>query len=159
MEFAMNARGRTLRLMTPASDPSAGGRVMSSGLITDQHGNQRARERDTLRDLDGAERVAALPLARMVALAPGAQGEEEPSYVFIAWSPDAIECACPGSALWRAVLAQYLAKGAQRGLPRSTDDGDAPIREAVMRDLRRFPSLDVWLRWRDHDRSVPERRR
>jgi hypothetical protein len=136
---------------------------MSRAAPTRQHGNQHGPQRATLRELDGAERISDLPLARTIALAPGLppglrDGDEGPTYAVIVWWPGAVECPCPGSALWRAVLEQFLENEALYPTTDASSLHDNPVRAAVIADLQRFPSLEAWLRWRDHDRTVPERR-
>jgi hypothetical protein len=105
-------------------------------------------EQEILRRLDGVERAALLPYANLVAIAPGPDAEE-PVYVFIEWSPDAIERPYPGSAVWRAALERYLAH------PRDDDPTFRALAPIVQACLQRFPSLDAWIRWSDHERLRP----
>lgn len=76
--------------------------------IIEQRGEHQ-KEREQRDALEGIERIALLPLARHVALVPGATAHEPP-YVFIEWAPGAIERPYPGTAIWRAVLSRYLAE-------------------------------------------------
>lgn len=116
---------------------------------------------DDRRLLDGTDRVPLLSLAQAVAIAPGesaAPGPSggDPTFVFIVWCPGVIERPHPGSAIWRAALERFLAS---HGTSPACDDGGVaesdPVRHAVAADLERFPSLEAWLDWRDHDRMVP----
>lgn len=111
--------------------------------------SQYEREQDVLRQYDGAERVSLLSSAEFVAVAPGATGEE-PVYVFVEWAPQIVERPYPGSAIWRAVIERYLAQ------PRCGDPAFRVLRPIVEDCLRRFPSLDTWLRWANHERVIPE---
>jgi hypothetical protein len=109
-------------------------------------------EHDVLQRYDGVERVALLSLAEFVAIAPGTTGDE-PVYVFIEWAPQMVERPYPGSAIWRAAIERYLAQ------PRDGDPTYQALRPVVEDCLRRFPSLDAWLRWANRERVVPETRR
>jgi|GEM_PF-3060821 len=105
-------------------------------------------EREYLRQLEGVERVALLPYASHVAIAPGTSAEEPP-YVFIEWAPGGVERPYPGTTIWRAVLERYLTE------PHDQDPASAALRQIVAESLRRFSSLDAWLRWVDHERLAP----
>lgn len=95
------------------------------------------------REVEGETRVPLLPLAYALAWAPPApstdEADEEPLYVWIEWAPDLMERPYPGSALWRAALERIAAR--------------VPAASPLVEDaLRRFPTLESWLRWQDHDR-------
>jgi hypothetical protein len=105
-------------------------------------------ESEVLRRLDGVERVALLPYARLVAIAPG-RDVQQPVYVFIEWVPGLIERPYPGSAIWRAALEHYLAQ------PRDGDPTFAALAPIVRACLERFPSLEAWIRWSDYERILP----
>lgn len=111
-----------------------------------------ARESDALREYDGAQRVARLLDARAIALAPGADDAAEPVYVWIEWSAGIVERPLPGSAIWRAVLSQYLNR------PAGPDPTEPAVRRAVAMSLSRWPTLERWLAWRDHQRTLPAAR-
>jgi hypothetical protein len=104
-----------------------------------------ATEQERLREIEGAERVALLPLAHSIAVSPGTEGDE-PAYVFIEWSPSNVERPFPGTAIWRAALEGYLEHGA------STDEHPL-VRQALERSLSRFPTVSSWLRWADGERE------
>lgn len=101
---------------------------------------QQQSEAEILRRLDGAERVILLPFARVVAFAPG-DTPEDPAFVWIEWAPGQLERPLPGSALWRAVLVDFL-----RGEP-SGDPAEPLLERMILESLRRFPDLDTWRRW------------
>jgi hypothetical protein len=103
-----------------------------------------AADRAVRHALDGAERVALLPRAAFIAVAPGSTDKDEPPYVFIGWTRDAVERPYPGTTIWRAVLERYL------DAPHPDDPGHAIVRTLVGDALARFPSLDAWLWWSDH---------
>lgn len=111
---------------------------------------QHQMQREQLDELEGVERIALLPLALHVALAPGATADEPP-YVFVEWAPGAIERPYPGTAIWRAVLSQYLI-GQSGNSPVNNDPARDSIRHVVAESLERFSSLDAWIRWADHER-------
>jgi len=142
---------------------------------------QFAAQREDLRQIDGADRVPLLPHAHMIAVAPGVSHDErsdDPVYVFIEWAPGMVERPYPGSAIWRAVLEQSLehwqSQEGESGEGRAQNTDNVSVyahvddvddehadqqpsdlfRSAIQADLARFPSLDAWLRWRDHDRVV-----
>jgi hypothetical protein len=98
------------------------------------------------RQYEGEDRLPFLPFAYAIAWAPPSptadDADEEPLYVWIEWAPSVAERPYPGSALWRAALARVAARVPSAAL-------------AVEDALRRFPDLDSWLRWRDHDRRPP----
>lgn len=108
---------------------------------------QYGTERDRLRQLEGVERIDLLPLAEHVALTPGTLADE-PAAVFIEWAPGAVERPFPGTAIWRAVLERFLRTA------RPDDRQWGILRPIIAGNLDRFPSLDAWLRWADHERMV-----
>lgn len=132
---------------------------MSGDTLGGQCGNQHGPARDALRELDGVEQIALLPQARTVALAPSPPDSDEPTYVVIIRSPTVVECPCPGSPIWRAVLEQCVLNHWIHAAVAPRDTGSDPVHAAIAADLQRFPSLDAWIHWRDHDRIVPERPR
>jgi hypothetical protein len=106
--------------------------------------------------LEGIERIALLPRAEFLAVTVG--GEiDAPVVVFIGWGGEVVERAYPGTAIWRAAIERYLAG------PISTDPGDPIVRAAAEESLIRFPTLDRWLAWEEHERErrteAHERRR
>lgn len=114
--------------------------------VIEQRGEHQ-KEREQRDELEGVERITLLPLARHVAFVPGATAHKPP-YVFIDWAPGAIERPYPGTAIWRAVLSQYLTE--QSG----SDPFSNVIRSIVAESLDRFSSLDAWIYWADHERSL-----
>lgn len=102
------------------------------------------------RRIDGQERVPMLPLARLVAVAPGVD-VEEPAYVWIEWAPGVVERPYPGSAIWRAALQHLLLR------PPVGDLTDRAARLVIAACLERFPTLDTWLYWADHERAPATR--
>lgn len=95
---------------------------------------------ELVRQYDGAERVPALPSARLVSVAPATRNAD-PVLVAIEWVPGVVERPAPGSSLWRAALAARLAEPS-----RDTPD-DALVREQIEQSLARFPDLESWWHW------------
>ena len=145
---------------------------------------QHTEQREDLRNIDGEERVPFLSQAHMIAIAPGTPQEdhlEGPTYVFIEWAPGIVERPYPGSAIWRAVLERSLDHLDEQSRNQSdrqaredsechlrgvvdtdiSDSADVKLRphnyfrSDIEADLARFQSLEMWFRWRDHDRVVP----
>ncbi|MGH7669053.1 MAG: hypothetical protein ACRENQ_06125 [Gemmatimonadaceae bacterium] len=118
--------------------------------MSDLHADAHTRWQEALtrREMDGVERVALLPTAHMVAVAPSVDADD-PAYVFIEWTPDLVERATPGSAVWRAALDAYLASDGLHDDPHRDQ-----LRMEITRSLVRFPSLDAWFRWRDFERRL-----
>ena len=118
-----------------------------------QFGGERELRRR--QEQDGVDRVAFLPAARCIALAPGKHGGE-PVYVWIEWTPGYVEQPLPGSALWHAAIVRYL------DAPPTGDRTDPPLRRIAAESLVRFPTMDSYSRWTTDrgrpDRSAPERR-
>lgn len=109
-------------------------------------------EGEARRQLDGVERIPFLASAEFLGLTVGAEAEE-PVTVFIGWAANLVERPYPGTAIWRAAIESFL-----RSAP--TGDPTQPfLRRAALLSLDRFPSLDRWLRWYDHERPEPEGRR
>lgn len=102
----------------------------------------RRRALELLQRYDGAERVPALPYARLVAIAPQAR-EDDPVDVTIVWGPgpEAVERPFPGSTLWRAALERRLAQ------PPRQEAADRVLRAQIARSMERFPDLDTWWHW------------
>lgn len=142
---------------------------------------QHTEQREDLRQIDGVERVPFLSQAPMIAIAPGTAQEdhsEGPTYVFIEWAPGIVERPYPGSAIWRAVLersldhlddqtrehahapehaedASHNGGAVNRGVWDAESQSHDYFRSAIEADLARFQSLEMWFRWRDHERVVP----
>jgi hypothetical protein len=102
-----------------------------------------ARALELLRRHDGAERVAQLPYARLITIAPQA-GRDDPVHVTIYWGGGTIEQPFPGSTLWRAVLERRLAEPASAD---PADPADRVLRAQIEHSLARFPDLETWWRW------------
>ena len=100
----------------------------------------QARARELLERYDGAERVARLPLALFIAIAPSAD-PDHPVFVEVTWEPGVVERPPAGSSLWRAALTNRLAQS-----PRP-DHYDALLRGEIERSLSRFPDLETWWAW------------
>jgi hypothetical protein len=105
---------------------------------------QRQEEREAI---EGTERIALLPVAQFIAVAPGL--DEDPPYVWIQWVPGVVERPYPGTAIWRAALERYLAS------PMVEGGTTRVIRPLVAAALARFRSLEAWLRWMDFERPLP----
>lgn len=106
---------------------------------------ERARQ-----ELEGVDRVNMLSEAEFVCVM-SASGPEEPVVVIIGWRRDVVERPYAGTAIWRAAL-QRFAHAARDGTPT-----DGPLIDAAMRSLDRFPTLDRWLAWHDHERRPPSK--
>lgn len=116
--------------------------------ISPSHGE--ASEREARHQLEGVERIPFLASAEFLGLTVGAD-PEEPVTVFIGWTADLVERPFPGTAIWRAALKSFL-----RAAP--TGDPTQPLmRDSAQISLDRFPSLERWLRWSDHERQKPDR--
>jgi hypothetical protein len=89
---------------------------------------------------DGVDRIALLPKAKLVLVAPG-QDTETPVQVTIQWSPASWERPIPGSSLWRAVLTDQLSRLSD------TDPADGILRTQIEQCLARFPNLEHWWAW------------
>jgi hypothetical protein len=109
-------------------------------------------QREARRQLEGEERVGRLPAAEFLAVSVGSE-PGDPVVVFIGWTPDLTEFAYPGTAIWRAAVESFL-----RSAP-TQDPGNAIVRAEAVESLRRFPSLDRWLSWYDHERQARAARR
>lgn len=115
--------------------------------ISPSHGEQS--EREARRQLEGSERIALLPSAEFLGVTVGTD-PEEPVIVFIGWRVNLVERPYPGTAIWRAALDSFLRA------PQSKDPAQPLVREAAQSSLHRFPSLERWLWWSDHERPAPE---
>jgi hypothetical protein len=100
----------------------------------------RALALELLQRHDGAERVPALPYARLITIAPTAR-EDDPVHVAIDWGSGAIEQPFPGASLWRAVLERRLAE------PPHEDPADRVLRAQIQHSVERFPDLETWWHW------------
>ena len=118
--------------------------------IGPHYGSESARQ--ARRQLEGEERVAQLPLAEFLAVTVGSE-PGEPVVVFIGWRSDLVERAFPGTAIWRAAVESFLRS------PPMDDLGNSIVRAAAAESLDRFPSLDRWLGWHDHERQARAARR
>lgn len=107
-------------------------------------------EVEVRRELEGVERIPFLPSAEFLGVTAGAE-PQDPVTVFICWRDDLVERPYPGTAIWRAALESFL-----RAPP--TDDNAQPfVRDAAQCSLDRFPTLERWLKWFDHERPEPDR--
>ena len=95
---------------------------------------------DLARRYDGIERIALLPYAEFITLAPSTR-LDDPVDVTIEWGPDRVEKPLPGSALWRAVLESRVAR------PATPDPAERLIRHQILGSLARFPDLESWWAW------------
>ena len=109
-------------------------------------------ERLARRQLEGAERVAFLPSAHFLAVTVASE-PGDPVVVFIGWSDAITEHAYPGTAIWQAAIRSFLAS------PSTGDSAEPIVREAAAESLERFPSLERWLAWYDHERQARRERR
>jgi hypothetical protein len=109
-----------------------------------------AAELESRQRLEGEERAALLPHAEYVAVAPAS--DDEPPDVFIRWSGDAIEHPYPGTAIWRGALEWYLQH------PPANSVVERIAHPQISDALVRFPSLEAWLWWMDHERRPPDGR-
>jgi len=103
-------------------------------------------ERETRRQVEGVDRVPYLPSAGFLAVTVGSE-TGDPVVVFIGWHDDVVETPFPGTALWRAAVEGFLRA------PLGVDPAEPLVRAAAIESLDRFPSLDRWLSWYDHERQ------
>ena len=109
-------------------------------------------ERQARRQLEGTERVALLPSAAFLAVTVASE-PGDPVVVFIGWSDAITEHAYPGTAIWQAAIRSFLAS------PSTGDYAEPIVRKAAAESLERFPSLERWLAWYDHERQARGERR
>lgn len=102
------------------------------------------QDAEVRRAIEGEERVALLPEAELVGVAPGE--DDGPPFVVIRWTLDSTERPYPGTAIWRAALERYLEGPVQDA------SAEWVVRPLIATGLERFPSLEAWLRWQDHER-------
>lgn len=108
--------------------------------------------RQARRQLEGEERVHQLPGADFIAVSVGSE-RGDPVVVFIGWRADLVEQAYPGTAIWCAAVRRFLRS------PTTHNSGESIVRAAAAESLERFPSLDRWLSWYDHERQARTERR
>jgi hypothetical protein len=109
-------------------------------------------EREARRQLEGEERVALLPSADFLAVTAGSE-PGDPVVVFIGWTPGLVEHAYPGTAIWCAAVRKFLRS------PTTHNPGESVVRGTAAESLERFPTLDRWLSWYDHERQARSARR
>lgn len=103
-------------------------------------------EQEARRQLEGVERIARLARADFLAVTVG-DSPDAPAIVFIGWTAELVERTYPGTAIWRAAIERYLASTP------NGDPGDPLVRAMARESLTRFPTLDRWLSWLDHERQ------
>jgi len=94
------------------------------------------------RALDGADRVAWLPLAATVIVGPPRE-PDEPASVIIEWEPGRVERPVPGSTLWRAAVGREVRRLEEEaaGAPEEL------LADRLSRAAERWPDIDTWWAW------------
>ena len=103
---------------------------------------------DLARQYDGIERMPLLAHAEFITLAPSTD-PNQPVDVTIAWGLDRVEKPLPGSALWRTVLENRLARQI------TPDPAERLIRHQILRSLDRYPDLVSWWAWVQNGWTAP----
>lgn len=93
------------------------------------------------RALDGAGRVAWLPLAATVIVGPPREPDQAAS-VIIEWGPGRVERPVPGSTLWRAVIEREV-----RRLEEEAGVAAQLLADRLSRAAERWPDIDAWWAW------------
>jgi hypothetical protein len=151
MEFAVPAS--TIPMADDSYCTGLSQELATGGVRVDTIGQYQSAEaeREARRRIEGVERIPLLESAEFVALTVGTE-PEEPVTVFIGWYSELTERPYPGTAIWRAAVERFL-----RAAP-TGNSGERQVRIAAEASLDRFPSLDRWLTWADHERPVARSR-